>query len=286
MSFHDKKGPGVSAEAAQHGILTENHLAPADPRTGPLFTLAAAGYELIPIEGKAPVGKGWTSAPPLTAKAAAARLAGDRNVGVRLRNTQVVVDWDPRDPEATPDGLDRFRAEFGLDTHPHVETGGGGVHLYLTVPAGLGVKNATKWRPGIDIKTVGGQVVAPGSIHPETGRPYVLHGDPLDDRVDQPAPSALIEALPKHVAAEGTVSVAGKHTPDELEDSPRYHLTVRGERWGRLARYRSMASSTVGTAAFLTRGSTPRRISSRSRVASSLAAFSDTSSVRPMMMET
>lgn len=217
MSFHDKKGPAVTSGAPKETISTENHIAPANDRTGPLFILAAAGYDLIPIEGKAPVGKGWTSAAPLTAEVAAARLASGGNVGVRLRDTQVVVDWDPRDPEASPDGLDRFIVEFGLDTHPRVETGGGGVHLYLTVPAGLGVKNATKWRPGIDIKTVGGQVVAPGSIHPETGRPYVFHGDPLDDRVAQQAPSALIEALPKRAVAEAAhEAIGGTVTPDRL----------------------------------------------------------------------
>lgn len=47
-------------------------------------------------------------------------------------------------------------------------------------PAGLDVQGKLKDFPGIDLKTKGGQVVAPGSVHPDTKALYVLD-DPFDE---------------------------------------------------------------------------------------------------------
>lgn len=46
---------------------------------------------------------------------------------------------------------------------------GGGVHLWY---AGV-VRSVNAIAPGIDLKSAGGYVLAPGSVHPKTGRPYV-----------------------------------------------------------------------------------------------------------------
>jgi hypothetical protein len=45
----------------------------------------------------------------------------------------------------------------------------GGRHLYVP-PTGDG--NATKFRPGLDYRGIGGYVVAPPSLHTETGKRY------------------------------------------------------------------------------------------------------------------
>ncbi|MFN3672889.1 MAG: hypothetical protein ACK4VM_13375, partial [Bosea sp. (in: a-proteobacteria)] len=56
----------------------------------------AAGHDLIPVDGKRPVKTGWRRMPALTPKEAMARLSTRKNVGVRLRDTDLVIDVDPR----------------------------------------------------------------------------------------------------------------------------------------------------------------------------------------------
>ena len=52
-----------------------------------------------------------------------------------------------------------------------VATGGGGWHLYYRHP-GHPLLPALPGHAGVDVKADGGYVVAPPSIHPDTGRPY------------------------------------------------------------------------------------------------------------------
>ncbi|WP_197382847.1 bifunctional DNA primase/polymerase [Mycolicibacterium mengxianglii] len=67
-----------------------------------------------------------------------------------------------------------------------VQTGGGGWHLYYRMSGP--VRGKVDGIPGIDVKAGGaGYLVAPGSIHPDTGKPYRLHRD------------APIAALPEHL---------------------------------------------------------------------------------------
>jgi hypothetical protein len=62
-----------------------------------------------------------------------------------------------------------------------VQTGSGGWHLYYRVTGP--VRGRVQGVPGVDVKSGGtGYLVAPGSIHPTTGRPYRLHRDcPIAD---------------------------------------------------------------------------------------------------------
>ena len=86
----------------------------------------------------------------------------DANVGVRTGNGLLVIDIDPRNH-----GDESWRAletEHGIQLPtPTVNTGGGGVHLYLAVDRRVECK--TNLWPGIDIKGDGGYVIAPPSIH-------------------------------------------------------------------------------------------------------------------------
>ena len=52
-------------------------------------------------------------------------------------------------------------------------TGSGGYHIYMAKPEGLSVKDSLPEYPGIEYKSFGRQVVAPGSIHPDTHQLYV-----------------------------------------------------------------------------------------------------------------
>ena len=94
-------------------------------------------------------------------------------------------------------------------------TGGGGLHVYLTVHGDKKLRGKLAEYPGIDFKAHGGYVVAPGSVHPDTGRTYEV--DPLVDTVVAEAPMALVAALTQDRPDGTSVVASGRHTVEELE---------------------------------------------------------------------
>lgn len=156
--------------------------------------LSTAGLDLIPLEGKQPRDRGWRKR-PYTRKEIIGHVTGGGNVGVRLSEKHLVLDVDPR--HGGSESLARLSAKLGtkLDTSPVVRTGGGGLHLYFAKPAELRCYSHLADYPGIDVRSSGFQVVAPGSVHPETARPYELY-DPLEEiGSPPPAPEALLALL-------------------------------------------------------------------------------------------
>ncbi len=57
---------------------------------------ASAGHDLIPVDGTRPAKSGWRRMTALTPREAMARFSAGKNVGVRLRDADLVVDVDPR----------------------------------------------------------------------------------------------------------------------------------------------------------------------------------------------
>lgn len=99
---------------------------------------------------------------------------GDWNIGIRVPETMFVLDAD------NLDALAALVAEHGPipDTMTTV-TGRaeGGRHFYLRRPAGS--LTMTRLPKGIEIKTSTGYVVAPPSIHPDTGKQYTRIDGPI-----------------------------------------------------------------------------------------------------------
>lgn len=79
-----------------------------------------------------------------------------------------------------------------------VQTGSGTPHCYFKYPQD-GEKYGNKSFPkqGFDIRGIGGQVVAPGSIHPDTGMPYRV----VKDIPMAPAPNWLLDIYKKDTQA-------------------------------------------------------------------------------------
>ena len=185
------------------------------------------GFELIPLHapnaldargrviGKAPY-KGWPNAQPLSVDQAQQHMAERGNVGVRLRRCDLVVDVDPRHFEAGDDPVARIQTDLGfkLDRFPHVITGGAGAHYYMHMPEGVEISETARAYPGLEFKSFGRQMVAPGSVHPDTHRPYVW--DPLSEPLgkDNKAPQALLNLLRKPEPTERTE--AGEVSPEQL----------------------------------------------------------------------
>lgn len=179
---------------------------------------AAAGHDLIPIDGKVPVEKGWRRSVALPIAKAKARLKAGGNVGVRLRETDLVIDVDPRHFAKDDDPLARLTRDFALPDAPFVKTGGGGLHLYLRKPVGAEIVNGLPNYEGIEFKSFGRQVVAAGSIHPDTGKPYRLDDDALALSLSEApeATTALLDAIARR-SAEASTDAHGEITPEQLE---------------------------------------------------------------------
>ena len=116
------------------------------------------------------------------------------NVGLATGKT-VVVDVDPR--HGGDASLEALEAQHGpLPETTRAITGSGGQHIFFRPPEGVRIKNSTgTLAPGLDIKSVGGYVVAPPSLH-ASGRHYAWSVDHHPDEVPPAAmPAWLVQAL-------------------------------------------------------------------------------------------
>jgi hypothetical protein len=230
------KGDGVPA-GREHGQerIDGSSDAPSARAKPPSFPFQPAeleafrgtGHELIPLHapnaldargrsiGKAPH-KGWPKANPLSIDEGIAHMRAGGNVGVRLRSTDLVVDVDPRNFVPGDDPSARLQRDLGirLSDFPEVVTGSGGRHFYMRIPAGLPVCETAEGYQGIEFKTHGRQVGAPGSVHPETFQPYTWDGltEPLS--ATGAAPDALLELIRR--PDRGTADEPGEVSSEQL----------------------------------------------------------------------
>lgn len=196
-------------------------------RPAALDGLREAGLALIPLRepgavdgegrlrGKSPRDTDWTRR-DYSSFDAAEHMRGGGNVGVRLSDGDLVVDVDPRNFAEGDDPLARLAADTGLDTAacPRVRTGSGGLHLYLKTPSGVRLRDTLAEYPGVEFKGLGRQVVAPGSVHPETGRTYWWDDD-SPRPADSPAAPAALVALARRPSRPPS-SGGGEHTQEEV----------------------------------------------------------------------
>ena len=83
-------------------------------------------------------------------------------------------------------------------------TGSGGLHYYFRYPEGHDIRNSTsQLAQDIDIRAQGGYVVAPPSVHPETGRVYEWEcgSDPEETPLAE-LPERWLQRLEKKVTGE------------------------------------------------------------------------------------
>lgn len=136
-----------------------------------------------------------------------------------------------------------------------VQTGSGGWHLYFR-HSGL-VRGKVDGISGIDVKAGGrGYLVAPGSIHPGTGKPYRLHRD------------APIADLPEHL--QGLIAQPDqvvKFSPPVPTGTP-----ASGDRWDGLIRTVAEAQEGGRNAALFWAAARAAADSAPSAVYSALAA--------------
>lgn len=154
--------------------------------------LSDSGFTLIRLKGKNPQtaeGSNWERF--CTEKRAFNPdifLDGE-NAGIPCGPGNGVIVLDKDDP----DKFEAFLSEHGYmvpRTRTHETGTPGKAHYLFQYPLDgceYGNRIMKKW--GIDIKGLGGQVAAPGSIHPDTGRCYSI----IDDHPISPAPKWLLD---------------------------------------------------------------------------------------------
>ncbi len=170
-----------------------------------------AHYQLIPLHrhdesdvhkgkkrerGKSPVHRNWTKKPYWN-EDQFEHMEDGSNVGVRLRACDLVIDVDPRNFPEDDDPFRRLCEDVELDAsaYPTVETGSGGLHVYMLKPEGVSVRDSLPEYEGVEFKTLGRQVVAPGSVHPSTKRNYVWSANQEDLWIAPDAPNALLDLI-------------------------------------------------------------------------------------------
>lgn len=169
--------------------------------------LADWGYRVHPLRGKQPIEHAWTQVASSDPDRVREMFASypHANVGIATGRGLLVLDVDPRNGgDASLAAL--VAAHSPLPATVTATTGGGGWHYYLRVPAGIRLRNSSgKLGRGLDIKTDGGQVVAPPSVHPETGASYrwVDRASPADVETAA-APAWLIDLLTPKAATTTT----------------------------------------------------------------------------------
>ncbi len=146
---------------------------------------ATRGWKTIRLNGKKPVDMAWQRAKtqfPLGHK-------GNIGIVTGLPSKLVVLDIDPK--KGGDENLDALEFLHGKIIAPTVRTGSGGRHFYFKHPGVKVPSSVDHVAVGIDVRAEGGQIVAPPSIHPDTGQAYIWErsGDPT------PMPSWLLVLL-------------------------------------------------------------------------------------------
>lgn len=171
------------------------------------------GYELFPLKmrAKIPRDEGWQHRQYTLAGDIASWVKRGGNVGVRLRDVDLVLDVDPRNFAAGDDPMRRLIRDLGRGgiEAPIVLSGrgDGGHHIYFRKPAGMRVAGKLEGYQGIDVRSKGTFVVAPGSIHPETGGTYRVDPDAPAISDVREAPDALLALIARE---DNTIRIGGE----------------------------------------------------------------------------
>ena len=161
---------------------------------------AARGWPVFPLEGKEPItSSGVKDATTDEGKIREWWKAHPRaNIGLACGEASAVV-VDDDGPLSKP-AIAEYARVHGIETADEdlstVRAGTAkGEHLYFGWSEGCEkLKNWTKPIPDTDIRTTGGYVVAPPSIHPDTGEPYTWIISPDNGNL-RPFPSWLVDLL-------------------------------------------------------------------------------------------
>jgi hypothetical protein len=186
---------------------------------------AELGFPACPILGKAPVyagGHGWNDATTvIDEQDALFETRPHTGVGIATgsRANALVLDIDGAPGRRSL--IDLVQQNGDLPPTPVCVTGGGGYHLWFRwddrcIP----LRNRVCFAPGLDIRTGGGGVVVPPSIHPDTKCRYEWRVGRSPYEIEMPPiPEWLIDAITSSYPSKPTIEM---DTPSTVVVSDRY----------------------------------------------------------------
>ncbi|WP_439684887.1 bifunctional DNA primase/polymerase [Cupriavidus oxalaticus] len=211
-----------------------NHAAATSRRTPSIDAegLIRAGLTLIPLHrwdakdararprGKTPLHGAWQARDYDSREVLELAAREGINVGVRLPSDWMVLDVDPRNFPENSDPLADLVRDTGvdLDSAPHTITGSGGHHYWFRKPADVQVLDSHENYQGVEFKSVGRQVVAPGSIHPNGNKYRWDDFAPVPEDAP-PLPEAVIRLIRRPTRAHGEAVGFGELTTDMLAET-------------------------------------------------------------------
>jgi len=178
------------------------------------------GWPVMPVRGKVAYIKSFPEVESFDLSTA----GKGENIGILTgeRSGLVVLDIDPKNGGS--ESLAELEAEHGTIETLQVLTGGGGIHFYFAYPEGKEIGNKANLLPGVDIRGIGGYVVAPPSIHPDTGKAYEWEASYHPEETQAaPMPEWLIELIEK---PKGSSSPAAA-IPEAIEEGGRNDTLFR-----------------------------------------------------------
>lgn len=177
------------------------------------------GWAFTPLVGKKPILQGWQRR-PRASLADTLQWASEYNIGLRTGRISGIVVIDV-DIGGDANALDLCETVTAL-------TGGGGRHFYFRCDRPVG-NSVGKLGEHIDVRGDGGQVVFPGSVHPETNRPYAwLQGHaPWEIEIAQ-LPEALFARLEVHdTPTNATLAPQRPRADEALQGTPKQRKYAR-----------------------------------------------------------
>lgn len=149
-----------------------------------------AGYGLVKLNGKVPQATevSWQKKKPNESEP-----VNKGNYGVVLGANDLIIDVDPRN--GGDKSFEKLLSDLKitLPTTYTVHTGGGGVHFYFKKAPNVKIRKKVHEYRGLDFLSEGSFVVGPWSIHPDSGKPYVIFMGDLDHLTE--APVEIVELL-------------------------------------------------------------------------------------------
>jgi hypothetical protein len=162
--------------------------------------LAIAGWAIFPCHNKRPLTKnGFKDATRDVFQVRKWwRQWPTAMIGMAIPRSMMIIDIDPRNGGSL-DELISLCGDLPMTLTVISGRGDGGQHLYYTRPSGELTRS--RLPKGIDLKTVGGYVIMPPSIHPDSGLPYRWE-DP-ETKIAFPPAAARELLTPKPILKHG-----------------------------------------------------------------------------------
>lgn len=155
------------------------------------------------------------------------------NIGLATGHRFFAVDVDiKKDGDQT---WDMLRSQHGrLPETIEGVTGTGGRHILYALPDFPVQNSASKLGPGLDVRGVGGYIVAAPSIHPETNRPYEWDGIlEIEQQRIAPAPPWLLRLIREGEQRKGRTRLdTGDPIPEGMRNDRLFRIGSRLRRFG------------------------------------------------------